>query len=168
MSLSSPVGGRLSQFVREWERVTSNSWILTTVRTCYQLEFTSFPTTSQRYRPTRIPADRDRRQALLSEITQLLEKKAIEKVQSSEVVFSSIFFLTTKKSGEWRPILTLRNLNVFIKPRPFKMESLAAVLPELQKDWWGASLDLKDAYMHVHIDLSCTPLFALGRNMYHF
>ena len=34
------------------------------------------------------------------------------------------------------------------------MESLAAVLPELKKGWWGATPDLKDAYLHIAIDPS--------------
>ena len=58
---------------------------------------------------------------------------------------------TTKKSGEWRPILNLKPLNAFIKPKNFRMETLAAVIRELHTGWWGATLDLKDAYLHVPV-----------------
>ena len=58
----------------------------------------------------------------------------------------------------------------FIKPPPFKMESLAAVLPELQHNWWGASLDLKDAYLHIAIHPSSRKWlgFAIGEENFRF
>ena len=59
------------------------------------------------------------------------------------------FFPHHKEIGRMETILNLRPLNQQIKPRRFKMESLAAVLPELKKGWWGATLDLKDAYLHL-------------------
>ena len=61
---------------------------------------------------------------------------------------------TMKKSGEWRPILNLKPLNAFIKPKNFLMETLAAVIRELHTGWWGATPELKDAYLHVPVKLS--------------
>ena len=134
--------------------MTSDPWVLQTVASGYRLKFTSFPHYQSRSRATPLPKDVGKRLALTEEIQQLLQKNAIEKVQPTRVCFQSNFFLTTKKSGDWRPILNLRALNKHIKPRRFKMESLAAVLPELQTGWWGATLDLKDAYLHIAIDPS--------------
>jgi hypothetical protein len=34
-------------------------------------------------------------------------------------------------------------------PRPFRMETLSAILTVIQPGGWGATLDLKDAYLHV-------------------
>ena len=147
------VGGRLSSFIHRWRPVTSDPWVLQTVASGYRLEFTSFPQHC-RSQTTTLPRNANKRLALTEEIKQLLRKNAIEKVHPQQVCFLSSFFLTTKKSGEWRPILNLRPLNKHIKPRRFKMESLAAVLPELKKGWWGATLDLKDAYLHIAIDPS--------------
>ena len=58
-------------------------------------------------------------------------------------------FLTPKKSGLWRPILNLKPLNAFMHPPPFRMETLKAILPTLRRVSWGATLDLKDAYLHI-------------------
>ena len=45
--------------------------------------------------------------------------------------------------------MNLKPLNKFMRPPPFKMETLAAILQVLQSKSWAASLDLKDAYLHV-------------------
>ena len=131
--------------------MTSDIWVLRTVTTGYQLEFTSPPPAFSGPLTTVIPTNKDKRQALNQEIQELLKKQAIEKVPTSRVAFHSTFFLTTKKTGEWRPILNLKRLNKFIRPPSFKMESLAAVLPELRQQWWAVTLDLKDAYLHVAV-----------------
>ena len=47
--------------------------------------------------------------------------------------FYSTFFLTMKKSGEWRSILNLKPLNHFIRPRRFHIETLTAVIKVLQQ-----------------------------------
>lgn len=104
--LSPPVGGRLSHFVHEWALVTSDSWVLQTLRSGYRLEFTRAPFASRPRSATKIPADPDKRQALLSEIQKLLLKRAIEKVSPSDIVFTSTFFLTTKKTGNGAPFST--------------------------------------------------------------
>ena len=72
-----------------------------------------------------------------------------------------------KRSGGWRPILNLKELNVAVKPPSFKMDTLQSVLVSLGEDirlsqsantlgsgqdMWAVSLDLEDAYFHVAID----------------
>jgi hypothetical protein len=61
------------------------------------------------------------------------------------------FFLTEKKTGDWRPIINLKPLNQFIRPVRFRMESLSTVLKADIKGKWATTLDLKDAYLHVPI-----------------
>ena len=146
-----PVGGRISAFAEEWGRITSDRWVLDTVSEGYRLEFTSPPPQTPAFRETKIPSDPDQRQALLAEVQQLQEKAAIQRVPPQDIRYSSTFFLTTKKNNQWRPILNLKPLNKYIRPRRFKMESLQAILPELSQGWWAASIDLKDAYLHVPI-----------------
>ena len=143
------VGGRLSQFAEEWSRVTSDQWVLDTVKFGYRLEFTGHPPQSSTRRQTTVPDDPEQKLALLGEIQQLEAKAAIRRVQDHEIHFSSTFFLVPKKGGTWRPILNLKPLNRFIRPPHFRMESLQAILPELETGWWAASLDLRDAYLHV-------------------
>lgn len=61
----------------------------------------------------------------------------------------SIFFLTTEKSGECRPILNLKPLNYCKWSWHLSMEMLAAMDKVPQKGWWSATLDLKDVYLHI-------------------
>ena len=64
----------------------------------------------------------------------------------------STFFLVPKKdAGMWRPILNLKPLNGFIRPKHFRAETLRAILESIQPGSWAASLDLRDAYLHVPI-----------------
>lgn len=151
---SGPVGGRLLDFSQRWASITTDSWVLQTLSSGYQLEFTSplpqprsFPN-----RPTPVPKDPSRRSALEKEITSLLEKKAIVLLpHKTGPGFISTFFLAPKKSNQWRPIINLRPLNAFIQPKHFRMETLKIVLQSLPQGWWATSLDLRDAYLHVPI-----------------
>ena len=98
VSPSLPLGGRLAYFVRAWESVTSNQWVLNTITKGYQLEFTASPPVARMHK---------------------------------------------EESGEWQPILNLKSLNHYIRPRKFRMETRAAVICELSPGWWGATLNLK-------------------------
>jgi hypothetical protein len=118
----------------------------------YQLEFTAPPPPFQGIRVTQVPREPAKCLALLNEVKALLAKDAITRLWSrASDGFFSTFFLTPKKSGEWRPIINLKPLNRYLKPRPFRMETLAAVLQALQPGYWGATIDLKDAYLHVSV-----------------
>jgi len=96
-------------------------------------------------------AEGEKRQALLTAVLQLKEKGAIEAALVPSPGFYSRIFLLPKPSGEWRPIIDLSALNVFIKCPPFKMETAASILRALRRGQWLTSLDLKDAYFHIPI-----------------
>ena len=91
--------------------MTSDQWVLNTIQHGNRLEFTSSPPATRSIRQTKIPADPQKSHALRQEIQQLLSKQAIQRVDPTDVVFTSTFFLTTRKSGEWRPILNLRQVH---------------------------------------------------------
>ena len=63
--------------------------------------------------------------------------------------FYSTFFVVPKKDRSCCLILNLRPLNRFIRYRKFKMETNMSVLGYLTQGDWLASLDLKDAYLHI-------------------
>lgn len=149
-----PVGGRLRDFVGSWSEITSDAWVLATVEHGYCLEFTSTPPSDTLVRETPVPANREKRLALEKEISSLLEKQAVRPVADAEQFqgFLSTFFLTPKKGTmEWRPIINLKPLNRFIRPRRFRMETLKVILESLPKAVWAASIDLRDAYLHIPI-----------------
>ncbi len=137
----------------------------------YSIEFTAPPPSFQGIRRTPVPRDPPRRKALLQEIDTLLTKRAIVQLPNlAPSGFYSTFFLTPKKSGEWRPILNLKPLNKYIRPRRFRMETLRAVVGVLSPHQWGATLDLQDAYLHIPIDPGSQKWlrFALNNRAYQF
>ena len=128
--------------------------MLDTITRGYALEFTSTPPSDMLHRPTPIPTDPLKRLALEKEIAALLQKGAVRvtPMEATRVGFTSTFFLVPKKeTGSWRPILNLKPLNTFIRPRRFRMDTLKVVLNSIQTPAWAASLDLKDAYLHIPI-----------------
>ena len=103
-------------------------------------------------RVTPTPSDPEQREALEEEIQSLLWKGAIVRTNGTEgPLFRSSFFLVPKKGGTWRPIINLGPLNVSIRPRRFRMETLAVIIPTLRCGMWATSIDLRDAYLHVLI-----------------
>ena len=144
------MGGRLGLFVREWSRITTDSWVLGTISKGYQLEFTETPPFSTPFRTTPVPSDPFLANLLREEVRSLLAKNAIVPLMGlhPEMV-TSTFFLAPKKNGKWRPIINLKPLNRFIVPAHFKMEHLRSILPHLRKGLWATSIDLSDAYLHI-------------------
>ncbi len=122
-------------FTDEWEKIAPGQWVLDTIREGYQIEFTSAPPISSRWKETPTPTDPEQRQILESEIDTLLMKGAITRIPRSDdhhLVYSS-FFLAPKKNGKWRPILNLKPINRrFIRPEPFRMETLRSITPLLR------------------------------------
>ena len=168
-----PVGGRLAQFAQNWEELYPGRWVLGVVRHGYRIEFTADPPSRFRPRGTSVPHDVSKRSVLEEEIAALLRKKAIRRRLDSEPPprFQSRFFLAPKKGGTWRPILNLRPFNRgFVKPRKFRMETLADITPVLSQGMWATSLDLKDAYLHIPIATEDQTYltFAYGGNTFQF
>ena len=155
ISLNMKVGGRLKLFKDNWHMVQPDSWVQSIVSQGYLLEFTSNPPQDCPVRQTVLPLDVLKRSVLLEEVQKLLDKNAIYKILPPyQQGFWSTFFLAPKKTGDWRPILNLKPLNVFIKPKRFRMESLSYVLRSRFQGYWATSIDLKDAYLHVPIHSS--------------
>jgi hypothetical protein len=101
---------------------------------------------------TPLPRDDAKKEILLAEVRSLLVKEAIVRIfPPFQEGFWSTFFLAPKKTGDWRPILNLKPLNVYIKPQKFRMETLATILKSPIRGCWAKSIDLKDAYLHVPI-----------------
>lgn len=152
-AISMGVGGRLIHFTQAWPAIDPDHWVLMTVSEGYRIEFTSSPPTQLGVRKTPLPRDLSKRDLLLNEVSSLLEKNAISPLVPpyEEGGFWSTFFLAPKRTGDWRPILNLKPLNQYIKPKRFRMETLRTVMSSPIKGKWATSIDLKDAYLHVPI-----------------
>ena len=151
-----PVGGRLSLFLYEWERVTSNSWVLSTLKEGHKPQWKRGPPEFSGIRRTPVPALPEKAEVLRAEVQALLDKAAIEEVPLGQenMGFYSTYFLVPKKDGGFRPILNLKGLNRMIEVPSFKMETLRSVITSVQPGDWLTSIDLKDAYLHVPIHTS--------------
>ncbi|KAJ8364380.1 hypothetical protein SKAU_G00132110 [Synaphobranchus kaupii] len=121
-----------------WAAHTTDTWVLTTLSHGYRLQFQRRPPLFSGVRITLV-TDPLKARALCQEIVSLLEKGAITRVKPSEQLdgFYSTYFLVRKKEGGFRPVLELKQLNVFLKVLPFHMLRTAEgikILPYLD-DW---------------------------------
>ena len=87
------------------------------------------------------------------EIDELLRIKAVESCIPTKDQFCSSIFLVQKPNGEYRFILNLKKLNQFMLPEHFKLEDYRTVCKLIQKDDNMATIDLKNAYYMIKIDL---------------
>ena len=146
-----PVGGRLSLFIEQWRDWGVHPHILSIVHQGYRIIFKDRrpPLHGVRFTPLKGLY----RQVLVEEVQKLLLKRAIEPVPTLEQGqgFYSTYFLVPKKSGELRPILNLKPFNRFVLVPKFKMETLQNIIMSVNQGEWLASIDLKDAYLHVPI-----------------
>jgi hypothetical protein len=109
-------------------------------------------------------------QDLMLQVEKLLDKQAIEEVSSPGAGFYSRLFLAPKKNGEWRPVLDLSPLNLFITPPHFKMETAQSIMQALRIGDWATSIDLKDAFLHIPIALRHRKFlrFRVGKRHFQF
>ena len=152
-----PVGGRLTHFLKEWENITQDSWVLSVIRGGLFLQFHTLPPLSE------IPISlshthiQEKHLLLSQEVLSLMSKGAIEIVQDPGLIpgFYSRLFLVTKKTGVFRPVIDLSILNTFLIIPHFKMETNRSIRQCILPDMWVTSLDLTDAYFHIPIAPSC-------------
>ena len=161
------VGGRLQGFWESWEKMGADPWIVSTIRFGYSLEFQSKPQLSS------IPIwDLNSKHPQVDlEIEKMLQKGALEEVFNLQSPgFYSRIFVVPKKTGDLRPVIDLKILNTFLKPKPFKMETPQSIRRSLDQDMWVFSIDLKDAYFHVPIHPASRKYLRIcrGRQVFQF
>ncbi|XP_072319724.1 uncharacterized protein [Eucyclogobius newberryi] len=137
-----------------WTAHSPDIWVLARLSEGYNLQFRRRPPVPGRIRMTVIQ-DSAKAQALSQEIRTLLDKGAIVPVDPllDPGGFYSRYFLVPKKTGDLRPVLDLRGLNMFLKVLPFRMLAVRQVLQAISPGDWFITVDLKDAYFHVPIAL---------------
>ena len=89
---------------------------------------------------------------LVEALHQFIDKNAVELVHNqTSLGFFNRVFLVPKPNNNWRPILDLSKLNLFLKVEKFKMETPETIRTSLQQVEWVTSIDFKDAYFHIPI-----------------
>ena len=98
-----PQAEKLQYFLEPWMQLAQDPGILDTVRG-YQIPFSELPPNRQ------IPAFT----SISAEVGELLCKQAISRA-ASDYGFISNSFLVPKGKRKWRPILNLKDLNLYTK-----------------------------------------------------
>ena len=145
-----PVGGRLSFYLENWKKITTDQWVLDIIKNGYKLEFLKIPPFLG-IKPTIVSSQKE--DLIAKEVETLLKKNAIEIVPEREMQsgFYSTLFLVPKKNGKFRPVINLRPLNQYLVKKHFKMDTLQKVINLAKPGDWAISIDLADAYLHIPI-----------------
>ena len=143
------VGGRVSWFVQNWEKIVQDPWVLSVVRTGYRIEWLSRP--SQSAAPFQPTFSQDMNLLVDTEVQEMLLKGAIEEVVPVPGQYVSSIFLVSKKDGGSRPVINLKQLNHLVLYELFQMEGLGTLLNSVAAGEFLTKLDLKDAYFTLPI-----------------
>ena len=142
---------QIFQWEKDWStlwnnggELMQNKWVLSIVRDGFRIPFNSTLLLST----VPISLSQSSSPLLREKITELLQKRAVERVQDPGTSgFYSRLFLDPKKNGK----LCLSLLNQYIKKQQFKMETVKSVRQSILVNDWAVSIDLTDAYLHVPI-----------------
>ena len=131
-----PIAGRISKCISNWKIVSTGQWILNVVKHGYKLQFSGALPPTQ-HRVSNLPTDGPAAAILDLEVEQMLAKSAIQQVQSSDDELISCFFARPKKTpGKWRPIVSLKFLNKFLRYIKFRMTTIKDVRLWLRKGYY--------------------------------
>lgn len=144
------ISGGLANKVKEWQKISSDPWILSTISD-YKIEFDETP--FQYKIPLPIKFNQKQTEIIDQEVLELLNKWAISKSKFEINQFISNIFIVEKRNGKFRPVINLMKLIKFISYHHFKMETLDVVLSSIKRYSYFVSIDLKDAYLSVPIDM---------------
>ena len=145
------IAGRLSKFSGAWSEIGAYPWVMRIVQWGYKIPFVTLPPLKLQGQETTYPKGSLKWSSLNQSVQELRNKGAIEPAPLTPGFYSRLF-LVRKATGEWRPIIDLSSLNVFVHCPSFTMETPWSILRALQQGQWLTSLDLKDAYFHIGID----------------
>lgn len=144
-------GGKIAlpEYVKEWEKLTSDPEILQITRGDV-IKFIRDP-----------PAKHQARPCLLSKENEVLIDKEIESMLAQGIIkmttwepdeYVSPIFPVSNPDGRVRVILNLKVLNRYVEYLHFKMDNIHTVLRCVTPNCYMASIDLKQAYYSVKID----------------
>ena len=162
------VGGRLQSFWQVWQKLGSNPRVVSLLRDGYSLPFRERPHLSRFPLIVSKYASPSKSKALVEALWSLRQKRVVERVVVK--AFYNRLFLVPKPNGQWRPILDLSQLNLYLSTGTFKMETPETIRLSLQQGEWVTSLDFSDAYFHILIAQRSRKYlrFHMNKVSYHF
>lgn len=149
-----PIGGRLSLCAHNWSLIGASVWVQNTVRQGYKIQWIDgLPDTPFRSRNPPVKEGGDI--ILTQEVAAMIAKNAIHQVEPSEDEVVSGYFAREKKTpGKWRPIVSLKYTNSFIRYQKFRMTTTWDIKKWIRPGSYFVSLDLTDAYFGVPLHKS--------------
>lgn len=148
--VSASSAGRLKLFYKEWIQVTSNLVLLNWIKS-YTLPFLGRPV--QTCPPITFGVYEDD-SLIYNELEHLKSIGAVVKCSPVQGQLISRIFLADKPNRKKRFILNLKNLNTYVEAPHFKMEDSRTAIRLFHHGMFAATLDLKEAYFLVPIDVS--------------
>ena len=113
-----PKAARLPFFIRQLREVTSNNWILNVVQFGYKLQFDPDPPPPRPF--VHSPYSPTSSSIIRTLLIDYMDKGAIMVVDIRPDQYVSRIFEVPKKTGDYRLILDLSDLNCFLKKVHFK------------------------------------------------
>ncbi|XP_018409532.1 PREDICTED: breast cancer type 2 susceptibility protein [Nanorana parkeri] len=143
------VGGRLRDFLPQWLQITDSVYVLNLIRRGCRIELLQIP--PSRFLVTCLSRDPAKSADMTSAIQKLLHQEVIcsVPVMKEKTGFYSHVFLRKKPSGGFRVILNLKPLNKVVRYKRFRMESIYTIRELLLPAMFLATVDLRDAYLHI-------------------
>ncbi|MGL5405386.1 MAG: hypothetical protein ACRDAX_01125 [Propionibacteriaceae bacterium] len=152
---ATPVGGCLANHWKVWQELGAEQWVVDVLRIGYLIPFEVTPPLTDQPLPHVTYAHRSQKATILQdEVKKMMEKGAVQQVCSPTKGFYSRIFLVPKANGEWRTVIDLSTLNLFIRKTSFKMETPKTVLQAVRIGDFMLTVDLKDAYFQIPVHQS--------------
>src|SRR4051794_10352144 len=142
-------GARLKKFWHAWDQHIKDPWACKVIQEGLKLEFWDLPRDSNNREKKEFLKTTEEKELIEKEITEFLQKGAIEETTETENLFISNLFVIKQKQGKKRAVLDARRLNRHIRYAHFKMENIGILRKAIQKNDWTVKIDIKDAYLHV-------------------
>lgn len=147
-----PVGGRLQNFWKVWEKLGTDPHIVRILKEGLKLQFLAKPTLTAPIVLESYGNNQLKQSALKEAISEMQRKGVLEEVTSPRAlgVYGRLF-VKEKTNGKWRTIIDMKVLNENIDNPTFFMESIHSIQNSMRGGLWTTSIDLSDAYFHIPI-----------------
>ena len=125
------IAGGLSKFSR-WSEIGSDPWVMRIVQWGYKIPFVTLPPLRLQEHETTYLKGSLEWSSLNQSVQERRNKGAIEPAPLTPCFYSRLF-LVRKATGEWRSIIDLSSLNVFVHCPSFTMETPRSILGALHR-----------------------------------
>ena len=146
-ALSTPAGN-IRRYFKNWEKKTSNSFILNILRCGYKIQFIK-PVPNASIKKILSKPSKLKLVPIINEIQKYVKNSVVSVVEPLESDIVSRIFSVPKPNGNIRLVIDLSNLNNYVNKIPFKIEDQNDIKNMITQGDFLASIDIKDAFFSV-------------------